>query len=904
MKKNNITFKRNFVSLILVILLLTASDNAQQRFVVLPTNTPQDLQNEILRPKIGLVLSGGGARGLAQIGVLKVFEKQKIPIDFIVGNSLGSVVGGLYASGYSVAEIESIAVHTDWEELLSFKDETKRSELFIGQKQTEEEGYFNIRFEGLEPIIPSSISGGQRILNFFTYLTLQALYHPNPTFDDLKIPFRAVATDLITGERIILDRGSLAEALRASVTVPLLYTPIERDSMFLVDGGLRSNIPVDIARSLGCDIVIVVNSTSSMRKLEQMKAPWEIADQIMTIMMQESNKRQLQLADIVITPQTGERIVSDFTDLDTLISSGERAANESMPKILEKISEWSKTNDTLRCFDAQNISIELKGDSLDKNLYQDIRTSLKTEIIKKENIENCLNKIYETKNYDKAYAEVIQSENKTRIVFNVSKQFVIRKIDFHGNEIVNDDTIKKCMMKCIGQSNLNYVLRDGLEDILKLYRGMGYSLARIESVNVHKNAGVLSFKINEGKITSIKYDGNIKTKDYILRREFPLSVGDVFNIDKASEGIVNIKSTGLFDYAFLDVRYENNQPVVILRVKERSSDLVRLGFHADNEHGLVSTIEARDGNFRGAWEDLGIVMRYGYRDRFARIEYTVNRIFHSYFTFNIKGYFKSRDIFTYEAPATAERWDVVEAGKYREIKYGGNIIFGSHMKRFGDVTMGLRWERHKIDSLSGVGYSPTRYMFASFKLQSTIDTEDKFSFPTSGLFVQLSFESAAKSLSSQVGFGKIEAVYENYITFITHHTLRSRVTFGFADNTLPLAEQFSLGGLNSFIGLREDYSRGRQLFLVNFEYRFGFPFKIIFDTYLKLRYDFGTISLVPEELKFSNFHHGVGVELALDTPIGPASIAAGKSFFIQKGLPNSPLSLGPILFYFSIGPRL
>ena len=330
--------------LLIPFIVLTAS--AQNSFTIRPTVTPDRFrgismhrEEQPARPKVGLVLSGGGGRGLAQIGVLRALERRGIPIDFIVGNSLGSVIGGLYSAGYSTTAIESIATHTNWSELLSFSGDTKRTDLFVGQKQSEEEGFLLIRFDGLAPIIPSAISTGQRFSNFFSYLTLQAVYHPNPGFDDLKVRFRATATDLLSGRRVVLDHGSLAEAMRASVTVPLLYSPLERDSMFLVDGGLKSNIPVDVARSAGCDVVIAVNSTSSMRGAAQLNAPWEIADQIMTIMMQEPNERQLGLADVVITPATRERVVSDFSGVDTLIAAGELAGERAIGPILDALKK-------------------------------------------------------------------------------------------------------------------------------------------------------------------------------------------------------------------------------------------------------------------------------------------------------------------------------------------------------------------------------------------------------------------------------------------------------------------------------------------------------------------------------------------------------------------------------------
>ncbi|MBA4311917.1 MAG: hypothetical protein C0417_04730 [Chlorobiaceae bacterium] len=896
------------ISSILFLILIGESALSQAKYLVYPTtlsNENKSTQIQTDRPKIGLVLSGGGARGLAQIGVLKALEKHGVHIDLIVGNSLGSVVGGLYASGYTTTEIESIALHTDWVELLSFGEETKRADLFVGQKQSQQEGFFSIRFDGLEPIIPSSISGGQRLLNFFSYLALQALYHPNPSFNDLKIPFRAVATDLISGRRIVLDSGSIAEALRASVTVPLLYSPIEKDSMVMVDGGLRSNIPADIARSLGCDVVIVVNSTSSMRTQQQMKAPWEVADQIMTIMMQESNREQLKLADIVITPKTRERIVSDFSNLDSLIIEGEHAADASIEQIFRIIKDRTEKQTAITDTIFQLSSLKFFGEDIPELLRSSILNESEAGNISISQVRGWLDRISASVKNSSLFAEISRSRDTTQISINISTRKIIREIRYNGNTLLPDSVIHKSINRCIGFSIDDTAMVNSRDNLLRQYRNLGYSLARIDSLSLD-DKGILSFRINEGVISSIEYDGNARTRDYIIRREFPLEVGDIFNIDKATRGIINIKSTGLFDYVFVDVKYKDDSPVIILNVKEHSSELVRLGFHADNEHGIVSTIDVRDGNFRGAWEDLGLVLRYGYRDWFAKTEYTVNRIFHSYFTFNLRGYATSRDVFTYSyaTETSTERWERIESGRYRDIRYGGLMMFGSHVARLGNVTASLRWEHQQIKSISGTGYSPLSQRFVSVRLQSTIDTEDKYSFPTKGLMFTISFESASKKIGSDVGFGKIGAVYENYFTVFSQHTLKAKITFGFADQTLPITEQYSLGGFQSFFGLRDDDNRGRQIFLGNIEYRLRFPFKLIFDTYLKLRYDLGTISLIPEELKFSNFHHGIGAELALDTPIGPASFGAGQSFFIRKNLPNSPIAVGPVLFYFSVGPSL
>ena len=287
----------------------------------------------VKRPRVAVVLSGGGARGVASIGVLKVLEQADIPVDLIVGTSIGSILGGLYASGYSIGQLERMVDTTNWADVLSFNDEARRADLFLDQKLAEDRSILTVRFQGFEPIVPQSLSTGQRLTNYLNLLVLQGIYHPNPSFDDLRIPFRAVATDLVSGKAIALDRGDLTEALRASVSVPLLFSPVPRDSARLLDGGLVSNIPVDVARAWGADIVVAVDVTSPLRPIERLNAAWEVADQILGITMQTANRIQLANASIVVRPDLGTHLSDDFTHLDSLVAAGERAARDHLEQL-------------------------------------------------------------------------------------------------------------------------------------------------------------------------------------------------------------------------------------------------------------------------------------------------------------------------------------------------------------------------------------------------------------------------------------------------------------------------------------------------------------------------------------------------------------------------------------------
>ncbi|HQT91840.1 MAG TPA: patatin-like phospholipase family protein, partial [Candidatus Kryptobacter bacterium] len=284
-------------------------------------------------PRIALVLSGGGSRGISQIGVLEALEAAHIPIDMIVGTSMGSIIGGLYASGYSAKQLDSIALYQDWNQLLALSDAVSRSDLFLQQKQDEEQSFLVIRLNGFEPILPSALANGQRLTTLLTRLVLNAPYRVVNSFDDLKIPFRSVATDMVSGRRVVISSGDLAQAMRASSTVPVVFTPVRADSLQLVDGGLVSNIPVDVARTMGADIVVAVNTTSPLRSETNIETPWDALDQMTSIMMQLSTRLQLEKADVVITPNLGVHLASDFSDLDSLIYRGKIAAEAQIGKI-------------------------------------------------------------------------------------------------------------------------------------------------------------------------------------------------------------------------------------------------------------------------------------------------------------------------------------------------------------------------------------------------------------------------------------------------------------------------------------------------------------------------------------------------------------------------------------------
>ncbi len=489
---------------------------ADTTFVVTPRyRAPFAVERGILprrtldRPKVGIVLSGGGARGVSQIGVLKVLERHGIPVDFVAATSMGAIIGGLYAAGYTTAQLESLAVTTNWDEVLTLSDDTRRTQLFVDQKMATDRSFLTVRFEGLEPVIPPAVSSGQRLTDFLSGQMLQALYLPFPDFDHLKIPFRAVATDLVSGRRIVLKDGSLAEALRASSTVPLLFNPIERDGMQLVDGGLVANIPVDIARSAGCDIVIVVNTTSGLRTAEEMKSPWQTADQIMGIMMEKVNEHQLREGDVVITPDVGRHLSSDFSDLDSLIRIGERAAEEHMGEITALLARKADS------LDAGRDTLQLPGRLLIRrdttvisdSLWQRILPGTPRDPTTVRVIRSLVGRLYATGDFNEATATVSIEQGETRVQVNAVPNPVLGSVEFQGCRVVDAAELRSVIAPLVGKTLNHDRGEHALERMLQIYKEHGYSLAHFDTTLFDTSGGTLTLMIDEGIIDSIDVEG-------------------------------------------------------------------------------------------------------------------------------------------------------------------------------------------------------------------------------------------------------------------------------------------------------------------------------------------------------------------------------------------------------------
>ncbi len=280
------------------------------------------------RPRVCLVLSGGGARGIAHVGVLKALEAMHVPIDCIAGTSMGAVIGGLYASGMTASQIDETIRSVDWQE--AFRDSPPRRELTFRRKQDDRN--FLVRLPlGLKHghlLLPKGFIQGQKLEETLRQLTLP--FSNSTDFDRLPTPFRAVATDLVTGSAVLLDRGDLAIALRASMSAPGVFAPVEYQGKLLVDGGLAENLPIDVARAMHADVLIVSDVSYPLQPRESLDSALSISNQMLAIMVRKDADRQLATLakqDVLIEPLLGPASSTNFSVPSGTIVAGEDAVH-------------------------------------------------------------------------------------------------------------------------------------------------------------------------------------------------------------------------------------------------------------------------------------------------------------------------------------------------------------------------------------------------------------------------------------------------------------------------------------------------------------------------------------------------------------------------------------------------
>ncbi len=856
--------------------------------------------------KIALVLSGGGARGIAQLGVIDQLEKNNIRIDMIVGTSIGSLIGGMYSSGYTVNEIETIFKSFNWDRALSLTNKYQRTSLFLEQKKIQDRSLLTIPLDGIKPIIlPSSFSNGQYLTEKINSYILNSRYHVKKKFSDLKIPFATVATDIDNGKRVILTEGNLSESIKASLTFPLLYSPINIAGRNLVDGGLSANIPTDVAKKLGADLTIVVNSTSPLKSIKELEDPLNTADQILTITMTQLSNLQLKDANVVITPDLKNFSATDYSQFDFLISQGELKTSQSITKIISLIDSLELSES--KYFNNFVTNPELVINSASSNIFiSDTLAKLTDSYFERyTSIERNLKMIYRTGLFRNVNAVVSRQGLDAHITYNLEANPVLENIEIINNNNLIDKAISDFKRKHLYQAVNLYEYQHFYNMLLGIFRENNYSLIDIKKFFFNYSNNTLEIELSNGKIGAVELTGNIVTNDNVIYREIKLDINDPVRKKNIDESMKNVISTNLFRQVSFDYDFRKDDYLPDLKVNmiEKNTKALRFSIKADNERNLQLLFDLRDENLWGTAIEAGLLVAGGLSNRIYEFEVKSNQFFSLPLTFNFNGFYTFKDINRYVQiiDSNKNEYSVLKIGEYKDIKSGLSFLFGTQLERLGTIYGQGFIENQKINNITN-SENLTEYLrVVKLKFGGIFDTEDVLPFPTKGTLINFYYETANNILANTLSYTKLYMSYNQYFPIAKSQTLRPRFIFGFGDKTTPLTEQFSLGGEKSFFGMVEDELRGRQILETSIEYRYLFPYKLFFDTYLSIRYDLGNIWQVTEDIRFRDLRHGIGLTAAFDTPIGEASFSTGKSFIIKKGLTEDSFIFGPTDFYFSIG---
>lgn len=393
-------------------------------FVITAIFSPKSIfsqTNNTSRPKIGLVLSGGGAKGIAHIGIIKAMEREGIKPDFIAGTSMGSIIGGLYATGYSADQLDTIVRAIDWSLVLS-------NNIPLNYISYEEKEYYN-RFLAEFPIVdgkltlPTGLIEGQMLSEVLTHYTWPSMKYES--FDDFPIPFRCVATNVSTGDPIIFDDGPLSEALRASMSIPTAFTAAKLDSTLAVDGGVVNNFPVEELIKMGADIIIGVNVGDGFIKAEEIGSMTGILVQVAMIPGLKRLKEQIEKCDIYIKPDLKKNGTASFSNYEEIIELGYEAGekNQDQFKQLAKLLKLPKRTFEGIPLKADSIlisSIYLQGNNLvESNLVRSKLAIFEGDFVSRGDIENGIRRVYGLTNFKKVIYHINKKKNSDTYILTV-----------------------------------------------------------------------------------------------------------------------------------------------------------------------------------------------------------------------------------------------------------------------------------------------------------------------------------------------------------------------------------------------------------------------------------------------------------------------------------------------------
>ncbi|MFZ4800789.1 MAG: BamA/TamA family outer membrane protein [Chlorobium sp.] len=863
----------------------------QHRYALFPAMRPA-------RKTVGLAFSGGGANGLSQIGILKAFEEEGIPIDCIAGTSMGAIIGGLYSCGYSPAELEEIVQSLPWESIISLNNDYSRSNIFLEQQRIRDRASIAIHFKKLKLIIPKSLNSAQKITGHIDRLVLNALYHSSIDFSTLPINFRAVSTDLVSGLRIPLTSGSLSEAIRASSTIPILCEPIILNNYNLVDGGLVANLPVDELETFPADYKIAVDTHGSLYSTgEELDLPWKAADQAMTILTKLQYPAQLAKADMVIIPDLNNHKATDFTKIKELVDSGYAKGKSEAEKIKQQIKKKSPKGNAIGTW------IKTTHSRDENPKLEQIVSPL---LHKASDLNTTLQELLATDLFTRVSAELDQQHKK--VVFHLEPLPAIHHVTIVGGppDLPAPEKIESCFKKVLEKIYTNSDGTKSLESLIKEYRKEGYSLVTITDTDISN--GVLKITLSSGKLQGIEIRRNKNmTQITPITREIKIDTTRALHILKAEESVDNLYETGVFNRVSIAAATSSalwaEEPILRFSLEEKPSSVLRFGFRYDETNDAQLLIDIRNENFGGNTSSIGGWLKTGRNSSLANMEFSMPRIGASHFTMSSRIFYDQHVFEHLETTGNVSNYGIQ--------KYGITHAFGARIRKNGqfitDMTLQNAQSYTKGNPSGELNQANSTML--SFGTQFTIDSRNNALIPTSGTYTNLRYSITTALLDNHDLFWQFSGNHEENIGLMNRTTLQLSVLVGLSSNNMLLSEKFFLGGPGTtysqrFIGLKENAHSSNNIAAAAIQLGYKPPFEILFPTTLFLHYNIGNIWNTLDDISAASPLQGIGTSMVWETPIGPARLTISK----KLPLPEQDHSTGSLfsgvsetILYFSVG---
>ncbi|WP_233570563.1 BamA/TamA family outer membrane protein [Prosthecochloris sp. ZM_2] len=858
------------------------------------------------RKTIGLALSGGGANGMAQIGVLKALEEEGIAADIIAGTSIGAIIGGLYSAGYSAAQLEALALELPWDELLSLDSGDRRKNFFLEQRKIRDRATIAIRFDGFKLKLPRSLSSAQNLTRTLDLLCINAPYHPRRSFDDLPVSFRAVSTDLVSGERVTIDRGSLSLAMLASSTVPVLFEPVEIGDRKLADGGLVANLAVDELEHAGAEYKIAVDTRGSMYTVaDDIDVPWKAADQAMTILIRLQYPEQLKQADAVIAPDVGHNTALDFSDIPGLIEAGYRSGRTLARKIRNETTIPARGTTPLEGY---STSLAIRG--LPAGM-QGPAAEAGSIIRNAATAEEALKALLETDSFTSVHAVENPETGLMRFVAAIPPIFERVEVDGPENG-PSRAAVDSCFAPITGRPYRNRDGSDALEALTALYRRNGMSL--VSPGDIHVSDRTLRITMTDGRPGPLLITRNRGiTSPELIEREIGFDSTSALSLADVRRTINNLDGTGAFNRVSIGVNADGQntggRSPLLVNLDEKSPSVLRLGLRYDQTYKAQALVDFRNENVNGTMNSIGGWAKISEHNNRLNLEYYIPRIGSTSLTFMTELYYEHvkrnlRTLRFYDSFFPGDRNDTeIAPERYTVQRYGLSSAFGARIGRNGHLLFDatLQNARTMTDEISP-RHEEDNNNIATAGVEFTLDNRDNSYLPTSGRYIHIHY-SLAPSFLNRRTFWTFEAEHEENIAINDETTAQLNLRVGLNDPGTPFSEMFFAGGSGSpysfgFAGLKENDLAGHNILLGKASLRYSPDFDLIFPSSFQLSYHLG--ETWEDALSSDALIHGIGAGITWETPLGPAQFSATKAFRFD-GNADSYLRFAESVFYFSLG---